>query len=226
MSKSQSKGGLNNPQILSSNKKAKTSSLTSRSAVPSSIKITDFGRYQIKSGLIAKRYIARAFVKPPTRVRGVIAEAEGASENAAISAVRGAIEELNERRSTERRKDTKTDFFVPCTDEYAEAIISVPLTKPQLAMLSALSLAHEDGLNETQLANAAGYNSAQLAHRSLAAIGRSIAKYLSFELTVVTKPNALHGSYVVAACEHPTNQTDLVRWVVYPELRDAIRRVL
>ena len=226
MSKSQSKGGLNNPQIFSSNKKAKTSSLTSRSAVPSSIKITDFGRYQIKSGLIAKRYIARAFVKPPTRVRGVIAEAEGASENAAISAVRGAIEELNERRSTERRKDTKTDFFVPCTDEYAEAIISVRLTKPQLAMLSALSLAHEDGLNETQLANAAGYNSAQLAHRSLAAIGRSIAKYLSFELTVVTKPNALHGSYVVAACEHPTNQTDLVRWGVYPELRDAIRRVL
>ena len=51
---------------------------------PISIRVGEYGRYQIKSGLVAGVYTARAFVKPPAKSRGLLAEATGKTEETAI----------------------------------------------------------------------------------------------------------------------------------------------
>ncbi len=44
------------------------------------ILLGEHSRYQIKSGWLAGTFVARAFPKPPTTARGMIAEATGATE--------------------------------------------------------------------------------------------------------------------------------------------------
>ncbi|MGP1358959.1 hypothetical protein, partial [Roseicyclus sp.] len=56
----------------------------SKAAAPE-VQLGAHGRYQIKSGRLGGEYIARAFARPPVRLRGVVAEARGATEAAAIA---------------------------------------------------------------------------------------------------------------------------------------------
>ena len=51
-----------------------------KKAAPPAILVGEHGRYQIKSGRLAGEYVARAFPKPPTKARGLIAEATAATE--------------------------------------------------------------------------------------------------------------------------------------------------
>ena len=91
---------------------------------------------------------------PPTKARGLIAEATGKTEEAAIAALHCVIDARETRRSEDRRTDPSTGTQVPTSDEYVEALNTVNLTKPQRAMMMALSLAEADGLTEERVANA------------------------------------------------------------------------
>jgi hypothetical protein len=62
------------------------------SDIPTAIQLGEHGRYQIKSGRLAGEFVARAFPKPPTNARGLIAEARGASEEEAIAALHDVID--------------------------------------------------------------------------------------------------------------------------------------
>ncbi len=193
---------------------------------PPPILVGEHGRYQIKSGRLAGEYVARAFPKPPTNARGLIAEARGATEEAAIAALRDVVDARENRRTGERRADPRTGTAVPSTEEYVEAIGQVALSGPQRAMLMALSLAGEDGLTEALIARAAGYKSLASANRSFASAGLLIANYLS-AATVPSAPSGdPEGTSVLGFRGEPQGDEHPGSWILHPELRDAVRAAL
>ncbi len=190
------------------------------------IQLGEHSRYQIKSGWLSGTFVARAFPKPPTAVRGVIAEATGATEEAAIAALHEAIDARENRRTGERRRDTHTGADVPSVEEYVEAVRQIALSGPQTAMLTALSLAEDDGLTDARMAYAAGYKSKASAHRSFVATGLLIAKYLSTGsqgdgAVVTAESTALLGFRGATETEEQPGS-----WIMHPELRQAVRLAL
>jgi hypothetical protein len=153
----------------------------------------EHGRYQIKSGRLSGEYVARAFPKPPTNARGLIAEARGASEEEAIAALHDVIDARETRRTEGRRIDETMGVSVPSTEEFLEALDQVTLSRPQHAMLTALALSEDDGLSEQRMANAAGYKSRSSANRAFAAAGLLIASYLAIEMPAEEQPRTLRG---------------------------------
>lgn len=193
---------------------------------PPAIQLGEHSRYQIKSGWFAGTFVARAFPKPPTKARGMIAEATGATEEAAIAALHALIDKRERRRVGERREDARTGVAVPSVGEYVEAIRQVALSRPQCAMLTALSLAGEAGLTETSMADAAGYRSPASANRSLMAAGFLIADYLSVETHPHEPSGDLEGVALLGFRREMPDAEDAGNWILHDELREAVRLVL
>lgn len=190
------------------------------------IQIGEHGRYQIKSGRLSGEYVARAFPKQPTNTRGLIAEARGVTEEAAIAALHEVIDARESRRTEERRIDSETGSAVPSSAEYIEAIGQVALSHPQTAMLTALAIADDDGLPEMRIAYAAGYKSKTSANRALAAVGLLLANYLYVELATKAETCALDGTALLGFRGARPNDEVPGNWILHPELREAVRAIL
>ena len=190
---------------------------------PIAIRVGEYGRYQIKSGRVAGAYTARAFPMPPTKARGLIAEATGKTEEAAIAALHSAIDAREARRAADRRTDSSTGAPVPTSDEYVEALNTVVLTKPQRAMIMALSLAEADGLTEERVATAGSYKSTASAKKALASAGRMIAGYLSTETGSKVPSTSLEGLALIGFYGDPSHDEKPGNWILHPELCTAIR---
>jgi len=190
------------------------------------ILLGEHSRYQIKSGWLAGTFVARAFPKPPTKARGMIAEATGATEEAAIAALHEVIDAREDRRTGERRRDPQNGIDVPSVEEYVEAVRQVALSGPQCAMLSALSLAGEDGLTDARMASAAGYKSQSSANRSFVATGLLIAEYLSADSRAGDTPGASEGTALLGFRGATTDEEEAGHWILHPELREAVRLAL
>ena len=195
-----------------------------KNETPPPIQVGEHGRYQIKSGILAGKFIARAFAKPPTKARGMIAEATGETEEAAITALHSAIDARDVRRNEDRRTDPRIGTLVPSTDEYVEALNSVNLTRPQRAMLMALSLADGDGLAELRVADAGSYKSATFANRALASAGHMIAGYLSSEAGSKGPSTNLDGTAHIGYRGVSEHDEQAENWILHPELCAAIRK--
>ncbi|MEL6828889.1 MAG: hypothetical protein AAFO63_02005 [Pseudomonadota bacterium] len=206
------------------NKKKKTKDTKKEKSA--SIQVGEYGRYQIKSGFLAGKYIARAFAKPPTKARGLIAEASGETEEAAIMALHEAIDARESRRAEDRRTDPHTGASVPSIEEFTEALDHAALTRPQRAILTALSLADQEGLTEARMANGAGYSSLASANRSLARAGKLIAAYLSLEIVSHGTSTGLQGTSLLGFRGAPKDDKDPGNWILHPELRDAVRAAM
>ena len=187
------------------------------------ILLGEHSRYQIKSGWLAGTFVARAFPKPPTTARGMIAEATGATEEAAISALHEVIDARENRRTGERRKDPQHGVDVPSVEEYVEAVRQVALSGPQRAMLTALSLAGDDGLTDARMAYAVGYKSVASANKSFAATGLLIAEYLSSGSQDDDAPSASDGAALLGFRGEAATEQDAGNWILHPELRQAVR---
>lgn len=190
---------------------------------PMAIRVGEYGRYQIKSGYVAGVCTARAFPMPPTKARGMIAEATGKTEEAAIAELHSVIDARETRRSEDRRTDPSTGAQVPTSDEYVEALNTVDLTKPQRAMMMALSLADADGLTEKRVANAGSYKSTASAKKALASAGRMIAGYLSTETGSKVPSTSLDGVALIGFCSDSGHEEKPGNWILHPELCAAIR---
>jgi hypothetical protein len=97
----------------------------------------EHGRYRIKAGQLGGVFVARAFPKPPTRAQGLIAEAEGDTEEAAIAALKAKIEARDVQRKAVRRWDENVSVSLPNEEEFVEALRQTSLSRPQIAMLKA-----------------------------------------------------------------------------------------
>lgn len=198
---------------------AKKKKKTAEPSAQPAIHQGEHGRYLIKSGWLAGAFVARAFPKPPTKARGLIAEATGATEEAAVAALHAVIDAREDRRTGERREDRRTGIAVPGTEEYVEAIRQVALSRPQSAMLTALALAGEDGLTDARMASAAGYKSQASANRSFVATGLLIAEYLSGQ----TQTGDPDGAALLGYRGETEDPSDTGNWILHAELREAVR---
>ncbi|KNG91963.1 hypothetical protein [Pseudaestuariivita atlantica] len=190
---------------------------------PAAVQLGEYGRYQIKSGRLSGEFVARAFPKPPTNARGMIAEATGATEEAAIAALHDAIDARETRRTDDRRADPATGLAVPSTEEFVEAVAQVALSRPQRAMLLALALADDAGLSEVRVASAAGYKSNASANRALASAGLLIASYLSLEATPDAATSDNDGTMFLGYRGRQRNDENPGNWILHAELREAVR---
>jgi hypothetical protein len=202
--------------------KPKKGVAASKAAAPV-VQVGAHGRYQIKSGRLDGAFIARAFPKPPVRTRGVIAEATGATEEAAIAALHEALDRRETSRTSGRRVDAQTGLPVPSAAEYAEAIGQVKLSDTQRTLLSALLLADEAGMTDKRMARAAGFKSLTSARKSLAGVGALFAEFLDIgadadEGAVQPEPTALVGYRGPAG----DGEADAAPWILHAELREAI----
>jgi hypothetical protein len=187
------------------------------------ILLGEHSRYQIKSGWLAGAFVARAFPKSPTKARGMIAEATGATEEAAIAALHEVIDAREDRRTGDRRKDAQNGIDVPSVEEYIEAVRQVTLSAPQRAMLTALSLAGDDGLTDARMAYSAGYKSESSANRSFLAAGLLIAEYLSAGSQADDAPGTPEGTALLGFRGVSPTEEDTGNWILHPELRQAVR---
>ncbi|SIN84866.1 hypothetical protein [Vannielia litorea] len=193
------------------------------SDTPAAVQLGEHGRYQIKSGRLSGEYVARAFPKPPTNARGLIAEARGATEEAAIAALHEVIDAREVRRTGDRRMDRATGITVPSIEEYAEAVAQVALSRPQRAMLAALAVADDGGLSEMRLAKAAGYQSIASAVRAFASAGLLIASYLSVETSSEDVTSDQDGTTFMGYRGEQRKGDKPGNWILHAELREAIR---
>ncbi|KAA9005658.1 hypothetical protein F3S47_17290 [Histidinibacterium aquaticum] len=189
----------------------------------SSIKVGAHGRYQIKSGRLSGEYVARAFPKPPARAQGLIAEAYGATEQAAIEALHSALDDRESSRTADRRMDAHSGGVIPSAAEYAEAIRQIELSKPQCALLDALALAKEDGLTEVRMARAAGYKSRASVKRSFASVGIMIGEFLSIDQVAGMNPEDLDGISLVGYRGSADSENASAPWILHLELREALQ---
>lgn len=204
----------------------KSKAKETRKEAAKSIRVGEYGRYQIKSGRLVGAYGARAFLKPPTKARGLIAEATGETEEAAIIALHSAIDAREARRAEDRRTDPRKGTQVPTSDEYVEALHSVNLTRPQRAMLIALSLEEAHGLAEAKVADAGNYKSTTSANRALASVGRMIAGYLSSGTDSIRPSTVSDGSALIGYRDVSEHDEKAERCIMHPELCSAIRNVM
>lgn len=182
-------------------------------------------KYRIKAGQLGGVFVARAFPKPPTKAQGLIAEAEGDTEEAAIAALKAKIEARDVRRKEVRRWDEKASVAVPNAEEFVEALRQTPLSGPQIAMLKAHVFARDKGLTIDQMARAAGYKSRDTASRVFRKAGDLIADYLGIEIDEATDRDG-DGAALLLAFKFVRGEDVPPVWMMHPELRDAVQRAL
>jgi hypothetical protein len=205
---------------------SKSGRLATKPKEAPAILLGEHSRYQIKSGWLAGTFVARAFPKPPTKARGMIAEATGATEEVAIAALHDIIDAREDLRTGERRRDPLTGIDVPSVEEYVEALCQITLSRPQSAMLVALSLAGETGMTDARMASAAGYKSQASANRSFVATGLLIAEYLSLDPQTRGTVGDMEGVPLLGFRGATANQGDTGNWILHPELRQAVQLAL
>lgn len=188
-----------------------------------SIRVGAYGRYQIKSGYIAGVFTARAFPKPPTKARGLIAEARGETEDAAIAALHSALDARETQRNEDRRPDPHTGTAVPTSEEYVEALNCVNLTNPQRDMMMALSLAEAEGLTAVRVAVAGGYKSTSSANKALSSAGLMISGYLTSDTDPTTISTSSNGSALIGYRSASAHDKKPGNWIMHPELCAAMR---
>jgi hypothetical protein len=210
--------------IFATTPKRKQAAVEKRAAP--SVQVGAHGRYQIKSGRLNGEYIARAFPKPPARAQGLIAEAHGATEEAAIAALHKALDVRETSRTGDRRKEAHGGGAIPSTAEYAEAIRQIDLSKPQRALLDALAIAKGEGLTEVRMARAAGYKSRSSVRRSFAGVGVMIGQFLSIDRVEDAQQAELEGIALVGYRAIPDSEDAPGSWVLHEELREALRPAL
>lgn len=184
----------------------------------------DHDKYRIKAGQLGGVFVARAFPKTATRAQGLIAEAEGDTEELAIAALRAKIEARDVQRKAVRRWDETASVSVPESEEFYEALRQIPLSRPQVAMLKALGFARDQGLTMAQLARAAGYKSRDSATKVFRKAGDLIADYLEIDMGDEVERD--DGAALLLAVKHTQGEDVPPIWVMHPELRGAVQRAL
>lgn len=181
-------------------------------------------KYLIRAGLLGGVYVARAFPKPPSKARGLIAEAQGENEQGAVAALMSKIDARDARRMGERRWSDAMDCAIPNEAEFTEALYQTSLNAAQFAILKALALTREAGLSHAQLASAAGYKKQDTAAKLLSKIGDLFADYLAVDTTgsAFSTPD---GTTPLLAVRITQGDDKPVLWDLHPELRAAAQQV-
>lgn len=186
----------------------------------------EHGNYVIKAGSLGGTSVARAFPRPPSKNKGVVAEARGKNPEEAIEALKAQIDAAQTEREETRRPDEVTGLRVPLADEYAEALRQTHLSAAQASMIKLHALAGDQGMTLPALAEAAGYHSTQAGISLYGKAARAIAGFLR-----VPVPSGVQGEgedpvAILARPSDPESAGARPVWIMHPEMREAAEKVL
>lgn len=178
------------------------------------------GRYLIKAGMLHDTFVARAFPKPPSRFRHLVAEASGKSAEEAIGHLIVRLETLRAERRSQRRLDPALPSGVPTSEEYADALRSVSPTGKVLHALHDHALSRRRGLPLSDLVKSGDFRSLQDFLRAYDKLGLQIAS----EIEPDDLPDT--GLPVVTILSNQNERSPYEIAVLQPELQDALLHLL
>ncbi|GGD42145.1 hypothetical protein [Sinisalibacter lacisalsi] len=192
----------------------------SKKAKPPEIVELEHGRYMIKAGFLQNTIVARAFPKPPSKFRHLVAEASGKTTADAIERLIEKLEALRSERRVLRRADPALEPGVPTTEEYADALRSLSPGPKLLGVLHDHALSRRRGMQLADLAKAGDYSSVQDLLNAYEKLGADILKMI--------EPDEVLKSGLPVVMHLPEHDglpsTDLA--ALQPELQDAILHLL
>lgn len=191
-----------------------------KSVKPPRIVEQEYGRYLIKAGVLHDTFLARAFPKPPSKFRHLVAEATGASIDQAIDRLKSELDALGENRRSKRRIDAALPSGVPTSEEYADALRSVSPAEKILHVLHDHALSRRRGLRLSELVKSSEFGSQQDLLQAYAKLGQRIA----FEIEPDEKPRS-GLPFVVVLSDENECLTDNIA-ILQPELQDAVLHLL
>lgn len=180
----------------------------------------EHGRYLIKAGLLHNTIVARAFPKPPSRFRHLVAEASGDTIDEAIERLIGKLEELLSERRSLRRADSDLAGGVPTAEEYADALRSLSPESKLLGILHDHALCGRRGLQLAELAKAGEYIYGQDVLNAYDKLGRDILNVIEPDEVVTT------GLPVIMSGPEDRDQQANSPQSLQPELQEAVLRLL
>lgn len=181
----------------------------------------EFGHYRIRAGRLSGNFVARAFPNSSSSGQGLIAEAQGSSQDDAIAALKALLGEREVQRVAARRWEPRSNISVPSQEEFAEALQQTDLSKVQQSMLKAQAIAGVAGLTKAALMNAAGYRSQDTAVKAFAKAGALVAKFLGVELQSEDEPDGFGPIRVLAVRQEGERDAPAI-WIMHEELRRAV----
>ncbi len=191
-----------------------------RKSTPREIVEQDYGRYMIKAGLLQNTIVARAFPKPPSKFRHLVAEASGETIEEAIEHLIGKLEQLRTERRSLRRSDPDLASGVPTAEEYADALRSLSPGPKLLGILHDHARFGRRGVQLEELAKVGDFSFAQDVLNAYEKLGRDI-------LGIVEPDEILKAGLpvVMPSLENGGSQANALR-SLQPELQEAVLRLL
>lgn len=180
----------------------------------------EHGRYLIKAGLLENNVVARAFPKPPSKFRHLVAEDTGENIEDAISRLIEKLETLRSERRTLRRVDPAIASGVPTSEEYADALRSLSPGPKVLGALHDHALARRRGMQLEDLAKEAEFSSERDLLNAYEKLGMEIAKVIEPDETIRSGLSLV----IHFAAGNDLASDDLT--TLQPELQDAVLQLL
>lgn len=174
----------------------------------------------IKAGLLQNTIVARAFPKPPSKFRHLVAEASGETTEDAIEHLIGKLEELRSERRSLRRSDPDLASGVPTAEEYADALRSLSPGPKLLGILHDHARFGRRGGQLEELAKAGDFSSVQELLNAYEKLGRDIFDIIEPDETLKTGL-----AVVMPNSETAGSQAHVLR-SLQPELQEAVLRLL
>lgn len=191
-----------------------------RNPTPPEIVEQEHGRYMIKAGLLQDTIMARAFPKPPSKFRHLVAEGSGETTDDAIEHLIAKLEQMRSDRRALRRLDPDLAGGVPTSEEYADALRSLSPGPKLLGILHDHALFGRRGTHLDQLAQTNEYPSAQDVLNSYEKLGRDILEVIEPDETAKSGL-----PFIVANPEGIDPHENGLR-SLQPELQQAVLRLL
>lgn len=177
-------------------------------------------RYVIKAGVLQDKFVARAFPKPPSKFRHLVAEASGKSTEDAIERLIEKLETLRQEHRALRRVDQAMATGVPTTEEYADALRTLSPGPKLMGTLHDHALARRRGINLGELSKAGGFSSAKDLINAYEKLGMEIFKVVEPDETLDKGLSAVMNVTGEDAVPSTTVGT------LQPELQDALLHLL
>ena len=152
---------------------------TAKKSKPPAIVEQEHGRYLIKAGQLKDLIVARAFPKPPSKFRHLVAEETGKSTDDAIARLIEKLDELRTKRRSLRRNDPLLAAGIPTSEEYAEALRSHAPRPKVLGILHDHALLRERGMMLSDLAKAGEFVAPQDLLNAYEKLGGEIYKLIA-----------------------------------------------
>ncbi|MFN3664108.1 hypothetical protein [Yoonia sp.] len=180
----------------------------------------EHGRYLIKAGQLKDTIVARAFPKPPSKFRHLVAEETGKSTDDAIARLIDKLDGLRADRRTSRRTDPSLATGIPTSEEYADALRSYTTGPKLLGILHDHALLRQRGMVLSELAKAGEFATSQDLLNAYEKLGSDIYKLIEPEGTLTAA--------LPVVVQLPDNgvldASDVV--ILQPELQDALLQLL